>query len=324
MRQYEIAIVSFGDDMHALIIQKALEKYDDLKCHIIQSDRLSGSAVLSWSNIENDNFISRLPARGGYTFDLSMVNVIWWRRAVFRQQIPSTITDPAHIDLIDTDCRVAVTGILLNEFRGRWIDHPVDTALAENKLVQLQTARHAGFRVPDTLVSQDPTLIRDFCERLDYKVIVKPVKGTRKAQLFTNMVTPANLACEESIALCPAIYQEYIPGDRHVRVQCFGDDIYSVIIKSQNLDWRGNISVPLEVIELEEDVKRRLRKILTMLRLKMGVIDLKFTPDDELVWFEINPQGQFLFVEGLTGLDLTSAFSNFLYQEARQSVYSNI
>jgi hypothetical protein len=51
----------------------------------------------------------------------------------------------------------------------------------------------------------------------------------------------------------------------------------------------------------------------------MGVVDLNFAENGEPVWFEINPQGQFLFVEGLTGLDLTSAFTAFLYQEATRA-----
>lgn len=319
MRPSQIAIVSFGDDLHALIIQKALEKYNNLKCHIVQGDRICGSAVLSWSNVEEGNFECRLPVRGGDVLDVSKLDVIWWRRAGFPQQIPSTITDPAHVDLIDNDCRAALAGLLLNEFRGTWINHPVNTSLAGNKLVQLRAARRAGFRVPRTLVSQDPTAIRHFCEWLDYKVVVKPVKGTRETHIYTRMVTPAHLTCDDSIALCPAIYQEYIPGERHVRVQCFGDEIHSAIIKSQDLDWRGNIDVPFAIVELEEDVKTRLRNVLTLLGLKMGVVDLKFTQEDELVWFEINPQGQFLFVEGLCGLDLTSAFTDFLCREARQS-----
>jgi hypothetical protein len=309
-----------GDDLHALIIQKALEKYNDLKCHIVQSDRICGSGVLSWSNVKEGNFECRLPVRdGSVALDVSGLDVIWWRRVGFPQQIPSTITDPAHVDVIENDCRASLSGLLLNEFRGTWINHPINTALAENKLVQLRVAQHAGFRVPRTLVSQDPTAIRHFCEWLDYKVVVKPVRGTRKTRMFTNMITPAHLTCDDSTALCPAIYQEYVSGDRHVRVQCFGDAVYSVMIKSQDLDWRANIGVPLTPMELAEDVKTLLRNVLKLLGLKMGVVDLKLTPEGEPVWFEINPQGQFLFVEGLSGLDLTSAFTDFLYQEARKA-----
>jgi hypothetical protein len=105
----------------------------------------------------------------------------------------------------------------------------------------------------------------------------------------------------------------------HIRVQCFGDATYSVVIESQDLDWRANLDVPLTANELAEDVKRRLRNVMGLLGLKMGVVDLKLTPEGEPVWFEVNPQGQFLFVEGLSGLDLTSAFTDFLYLEARRA-----
>ena len=320
MRQYEMAIVSIGDDLHGLIIQKALERYHDLKCHIIQSDRICASGALSWTNVAESNFAGKLPARDcGEALNVSKLDVIWWRRVGFPQEIPPDITDPIHRDVIENDCRAALLGLLLNEFRGTWINHPVNTSLAENKLVQLRAAQQGGFRVPRTLVSQDPVSIRQFCAALDYKVVVKAVRGTRKTRMFTNMVTPAHLASDDSVALCPATYQEYIPGELHVRVQCFGDAVYSVMIKSQDLDWRANLDVPLTAIELAENVKTRLLCVLKLLGLKMGVVDLKFTPEGEPVWFEINPQGQFLFVEGLTGLDLTSAFVDFLYHEARQS-----
>jgi hypothetical protein len=133
------------------------------------------------------------------------------------------------------------------------------------------------------------------------------------------MVTPEHLVCEESIALAPAIYQEYMPGEVHVRAQCFGDAVHSVMLKSEALDWRPDLNIPFEIIDLEEDVKIHLRDVLKLLGLKMGVFDLKFAEDRDPVWFEINPQGQFLFVEGLTGLNLTSAFTAFLYQEATRA-----
>jgi hypothetical protein len=47
MRPSQIAIVSVMDDLHSLIIQKALARYDDLQCHIVESNRICGSAVLT-------------------------------------------------------------------------------------------------------------------------------------------------------------------------------------------------------------------------------------------------------------------------------------
>lgn len=312
----QIAVVSNEDDLHALIIQKALEKYADLQCHIIESNRICGSAALSWSEEEGCN----VPIRGGADgLDVRNLDLIWWRRLGLPQAIPATISDPAQIEVIDNDCRTALIGLLLNEFRGTWINHPVNTLLAQNKLVQLRAAKNAGFRVPRTLVSQNPRVVRNFCEGLDYNVVVKSISGTQKAPLLTMMVTPEHLVCEESIALSPAIYQEFIPGELHVRAQCFGDSIHSVTLKSKALDWRPDLNIPFEVVELKEELKTSLRGVLKLLGLKMGVVDLKFAEDGEPVWFEVNPQGQFLFVEGLTGLKLTAAFTDFLYQEATRA-----
>jgi hypothetical protein len=77
------------------------------------------------------------------------------------------------------------------------------------------------------------------------------------------------------------------------------------------------LDVPVRPIELPEEARARLRRVLELLGLRMGVVDLKLTDEGELVWLEINPQGQFLFVEGLCGLELTAAFSEFLYTEKR-------
>ena len=320
MRPKKVAIVSTKDDLHALIIQKSFEKYDDVQCSLIESDGICGSGALTWSIGADDSYQSKIPIsdRARET-DVGNLDVIWWRRVGYPQRVPTTITDAAQIDLIDNDCRVALAGILLNEFRGTWINHPVNTLLSQNKLVQLRAAKSAGFRVPRTLVSQNPIAVRNFCEGLDYNVVVKSISGTQKAPLLTMMVTPEHLVCEESIALSPAIYQEFIPGELHVRAQCFGDSVHSVTLRSKALDWRPDLNIPFEVVELEEELKTSLRDVLKLLGLKMGVVDLKFAEDGEPVWFEINPQGQFLFVEGLTGLNLTSAFTDFLYQEATRA-----
>jgi hypothetical protein len=48
----------------------------------------------------------------------------------------------------------------------------------------------------------------------------------------------------------------------------------------------------------------------------MGVVDLKLGQDGVPYWLELNPQGQFLFVEALSGIPLTLACANFLLAEA--------
>jgi hypothetical protein len=46
--------------------------------------------------------------------------------------------------------------------------------------------------------------------------------------------------------------------------------------------------------------------------LVFGTLDLKITDRNEHVFFEINPQGQFLYVEILTKLPITKSVAKYL------------
>ena len=51
----------------------------------------------------------------------------------------------------------------------------------------------------------------------------------------------------------------------------------------------------------------------------MGVVDLKMLPSGECVWFEVNPQGQFLFLEGLANMPLSNEFADYLLRTANSA-----
>jgi glutathione synthase/RimK-type ligase-like ATP-grasp enzyme len=233
------------------------------------------------------------------------------------QRLPWPLADPAQVDLVNNDCSAALAGALLTRFRGAWINDPVRAHYAENKLVQLRAAKAAGFRVPRTIVSQDPEEIRGFCHAHG-QTIVKPVLGTRKTGLLTRLVTERHLSSDEAMMVAPAMYQEYIPGSRHVRAQCFGERVIAVVITSEVLDWRARLDSEMHPWAVPDHVRARLLDVLRALGLRMGVVDLKLTDAGEFVWLEVNQQGQFLFLEGLTGLPLTSAFCAFLTEEAER------
>ena len=185
-----------------------------------------------------------------------------------------SLTDPAHIDLVANDCQASLLGALLASFAGRWIDHPSDIRVAENKLLQLATAQNVGFRVPRTLVSQNPVRVRSFLHGLNQPAIVKSVRGTPKAPLVTTAVVAEELA-DADIALCPATYQELVPGRRHIRANVFGDRVAAALIESDDLDWRPRSDNPTSPFTLDDDTKNKLQLVLQRLNLRMGIFDLK-------------------------------------------------
>jgi glutathione synthase/RimK-type ligase-like ATP-grasp enzyme len=232
-------------------------------------------------------------------------------------QFPAGLRDEEAADLIVNDCRASLFGLLLTEFTGTWISHPEATRTAQNKLVQLRAAQQVGLRVPRTLVSQDPEVVRHFCERGAKQVIVKTVAGSQETPVMTGFVTP-ELLVDADISLSPAIYQEYVPGSDHLRVCCFGDEVCSALLRTDALDWRYPLRAEVRPYRLDDRTAERLVAVITALGLRMGIVDMKLAPDGEPVWLELNPQGQFMFLEGMSrNLTLTRSFTRFLIEECR-------
>ncbi|MGY3676901.1 hypothetical protein [Streptomyces sp. TE33382] len=115
--------------------------------------------------------------------------------------------------------------------------------------------------------------------------------------------------------MCPAVYQEYVPGRRHVGFNCFGEGRCAALIETDSPDRRPDRNVPISKWEVPEPPARRVTAVLRRLGLCMGIIDIKLTPEGEPVWLEVNPQGQFLFLEPLRGEPLADRFLDFLISE---------
>jgi hypothetical protein len=312
MSSKRVAIVSLAEDLHALVIQKALADRHGVACSIVEANRICDNPGLAWSNLSR--YPPTLPTTSG-PVDVRTLDLVWWRRGNVFSIVPADVTDPAHLDLIDNDARFAVLGVLLTEFSGVWISDPYATRRAQNKLVQLRVAKVAGFQTPHTLVSQDPDQIRSFCGTFNNKVIAKAVRGTTKRPTVTILLTDAMLQADDSLRICPTIYQELVVGTCHVRATCFGDHVYAAVIESNELDWRPNLDVPVRAVDLDAKIASGLLEILSVFGLKMGVFDLKLNARGEPIWLELNPQGQFLFIEGLCGLKLIDGFCEFLRAE---------
>ena len=243
------------------------------------------------------------------------MDLIWWRRVRANQKIGVTQFDEHTSNLINNDCRGTVAGLLESNFNGKWISRPEATDKASNKIYQLQVAQQCGFRVPETLISQNRQEVIDFKRRLNKQIIVKPVVGASGPLIFTQFMEHPEAYPQESFTHCPATYQEYIKGSHHIRLNCFGDTSFAALIETDVLDWRPNLNIPISAWNVPRSLHKKVRKTLDALGLTMGIIDIKITPEGEFVWLEVNPQGQFLFLEPLIDLPLTQYFADYLIEE---------
>ncbi len=306
-----IAIFSNKNDLHAWLIERELRKRG-AACHIIETDDQLSAGGLEWRSGSGTS-TSRLRSHLGKWIDPAELSVIWWRRVRAPQRDPDERIAPAERAFVTAAWRDSIYGVVESAFNGTWINHPLRAERAESKLIQLGVADECGLRVPRTLVSQVPDAVRAFVDELrDRRVVIKKVAGAPGSATQTVTVDRERLHCDELIEACPTIYQEVVPGTRHLRVHMFGHRTVTVSVSTEQLDWRVGLPGRYEPYELPATHEAKLRAFLDRLGLTMAIFDLKIDHSGCLWFLEANPQGQFLFMQGMSGVDLVEPMCDCL------------
>jgi MvdD pre-ATP grasp domain/RimK-like ATP-grasp domain len=254
--------------------------------------------------------------------DGAEIRAIWNRRPV--APIPNRrITDPQARDFASAELRSLLDGALL-ALDCVWVSHPSAIRAASFKMNQLKAASTHGFSLPDTTVSIDPATIRGFFRDLASKqrqTIAKlvsqgpphaPTPGEQYS-VFTTLIDENDLTVS-AIAGCPAVYQEYVDKKFELRVTVVGNQVTA----KTKIDWRRYDfpRTPYLPHQLEPSLEARCVALTKHMGLLFSAIDLVVRPDGEAVFLEMNPNGQWGWVEELTGLPIARAIADLLRNEA--------
>lgn len=270
-------------------------------------------------------------------FDLRDVTAIWHRRLNFGGRIPVTLDRQLrHASL--GEARAAAHGMLasLKAFR---MDHVRDIRHAENKQLQIQAARDLGLDTPRTLTTNDPAAVRDFAKCCEGGMVTKMLSSFavyeegRELVVFTNPVKPDDLADISGLSLCPVTFQELLVKSLELRVTVVGQRVMTASLDSKVSiraahDWRrdGVRMLPdWRPYQLPLEVEEKILRLMDYFSLNYGAIDIILTPDGRHVFLELNPSGEFFWLERTPGLPISHEIADLLLGQSprRQSAGSN-
>lgn len=264
--------------------------------------------------------------RGRYRdIDLSTVRAAWWRK-------PSHYSP--HAGLTSTEQQWA-TAEAITGFGGllaalpavRWVNHPHHNAEAEYKPHQLSAAAHAGLTVADTLITNDPDHARLFCRtHAEHGVVYKPLRGGPGSENGQHVTLRASSVTEsgirETVRATTHLFQERVPCDYAVRMTVVGARIFAVRLDppagSAALDWREYPSDQLTYtpVAVPAPVAAGVHRLTASFGLVYAAPDFIVTPSGEWVFHgDLNPNGQWGWIAGHTGLPIASALADELTQE---------
>lgn len=261
-----------------------------------------------------DSWMLRLPGRSVHLAD---VKAAYFRRPGKPQAIPQL--RPEDRDYCAGEWQATLQSLYW-ALEDRWLNSPHAIVLAENKVRQLEVARTIGLSVPQTLVTNDPEAAAAFakCHKTIGKPLRNPVIHSDGAErvMFTSRIQITGQTDPQSIRACPVILQQEIPKQFDIRVTVVGDKLFSASIDSQaradtEVDWRraSDPNLAHRVYDLPAAVAAQCVALTRKLGLRFGALDFVLDPDGHLWFLEINPNGQWGWIETRTGQPIAAAIA---------------
>ena len=147
--------------------------------------------------------------------------------------------------------------------------------------------------------------------------IIKPISTGKIVTSSGYEVFQTELVSDISdydISLTPIYLQHYITKQFEVRVTLIREFAYCVKIDSTDkVDWRHEKTINhYQLIKLPEAIYLQCLKMLQTLELDFGAFDFIVDEKGEWVFLEVNPNGQWLWLEKELGLDISERIVDLL------------
>ncbi len=232
----------------------------------------------------------------------------------------------AERDYARREAKIGVGGALLALPAVLWVNRPDLAATAVYRPLQWAVAARCGMAVPRSLVTNDPVAVQRFAARSQHGVVIKPLtanllyEDNTYKMGWTRRLSTDDLSDLRGIDATAHLVQDWVEKTWECRAVVVSDEVFTVAIhagsEAARIDWRSDYSaLYYQVIDLPAAVIKSLRAIMNELGLVYGAFDLSVSHDgnSEVFWFlEINPGGQYGFLEGATGIPITDSLVRFL------------
>jgi hypothetical protein len=264
----------------------------------------------------------------GENIDLSQVCAIWHRRP--SMPVPDeSITGARLRNWVSEESQSLLEGIWQTLDCLHVPGSAQSRYAAENKLKQLVQASRLGFSIPRTFFTNRPEGLLEAFSTFEGAAITKVLsnpaiprgRDDEEWSAFTRPIRRRDLGRYRTLRYAPVIVQEYVPKLLEIRATVVGSHVFAAAIHSQlshrtRHDWRHYDfdRTAHEAHVLPDRVLELCVKLVRSLNLNFGAIDLVLTPAGEYVFLEINPSGQWLWIQRLTDLPIDDAIADLLIE----------
>ena len=191
------------------------------------------------------------------------------------------------------------------------VNRPSAMGSNASKPYQSQFIRDSGFTIPETLITNDPDLLRGFFER-HHNVVYKSISSTRS---IVRKLGQADLGRLEMALWCPVQLQSQVQGV-NVRIHVIEDTVLASEVLTKAIDYRyahqEGYEAHVRAVEVTETLADKCKQLARSLELPFAGIDLVITPQGDPVCLEVNPSPAFSYYELKSGQPISMALAKYL------------
>lgn len=317
-----ILIFTSKIDTHTDEVIRLLGK-KDIKVFRLNSEDILSKYKLDLNIRKDGSWSGNVIDQLGRILDLKRLKVAWLRKPDFNF-FNNDANQSTEEQFITSEIKAFINTIysLPNI---TWINDPFVANKVKVKFQQLLLANKYNIKIPNTLITNQPEIAKDFFVECGEEILVKAIYTGNVTINGLNQAIPSRKIGKEqfysnyqNIALCPTQLQEYVEKAFELRITIIGEKVFAVKIDSQlheetKIDWRLHTKLnPHSIFELPANIEKFCIDFLKEQGLVYGAMDFIVTPRGEYYFLENNPFGQYLWLEIETGIPLTETICNLL------------
>jgi len=313
----KILLISNKDDITTDFVVQKLHQFG-VKFYRFNTEELTHSVNINFDFEKEiyqiyDSFLNEI-------IDLKQINSVYYRRP----EIPiinGTLTQN-EAKFICNELIYTLEGIYKLLRNVYWLSPLYSIREAENKIYQISLAKEIGFKIPNSIITNQPKEANLFFQRNLKDCIIKPIKSGLVGDVSNMKVIFTNVLPIETdfdlIKSCPTYFQSNIHKKADIRITIVGNDFFPAQIHSQDLsesqiDWRkSNTVLKYSKIDLPNNLKNKCLTLIKRLNLQFGAIDFIETENGDFIFLEINPNGQWAWIEQQLNYNISESIVKLL------------
>ncbi|MEU7228904.1 MvdC/MvdD family ATP grasp protein [Streptomyces chrestomyceticus] len=226
--------------------------------------------------------------------------VLWWHPS--RPRISPEGLDEGYAEWLSREAAAGLAGTLA-ALDCLHVNHPNFTDAAQNKAHALVQAAAAGLRVPGTWIGNHPADARravgDFGHAVCKSLVAPGVETADGPKvLFTSPVTPGGL--DEGVGTAAHQFQQRIRAMYEIRLIVVNGHLFAARLTApaHSTDFRAHYDeLAYDYIDVPKEVCSGVVRLMGRLHLEYAALDLLVDTQTQWWLVDVNPVGQWGFVE---------------------------